>query len=134
MPNHYPDGRRESLHLTALEGRNNSEEDGMYVPAEEAPTKMESKGVIFHGRYRKRLLYYEVRRCLSYVLRQGPWLIGNSYLTIQRWHPNFIAGEENLHFVAVWVRIPNLSMEYFDRGPPPWEKEEGILECEWILT
>ncbi|KAL8161267.1 hypothetical protein V2J09_012756 [Rumex salicifolius] len=53
---------------------------------------------------------------LSFVLTQGPWLIGESYLTIQRWRPNFFASEEKLRYVAAWIRIPNLSMEYFDRG------------------
>ncbi|KAL8151674.1 hypothetical protein V2J09_021482 [Rumex salicifolius] len=53
---------------------------------------------------------------LSFVLTQGPWLVGDSYLPIQRWRPNFISNEEKLRFVAAWIRIPNLSMEYFDSG------------------
>ncbi|KAL8142551.1 hypothetical protein V2J09_015583 [Rumex salicifolius] len=53
---------------------------------------------------------------LKFVLSQGPWLIGDNYLTIQRWRPNFIAEEEKLRFIAAWIRIPNLSMEYFDSG------------------
>ncbi|KAL8150574.1 hypothetical protein V2J09_020382 [Rumex salicifolius] len=53
---------------------------------------------------------------LKFVLSQGPWLIGDNYLTIQRWRPNFIAEEEKLQFIAAWIRIPNLSMEYFDSG------------------
>ncbi|KAL8159996.1 hypothetical protein V2J09_001533 [Rumex salicifolius] len=53
---------------------------------------------------------------LSYVLLQGPWLIGDSYLTSQRWRLNFIAEEEKLRFIVAWIRIPNSSMEFFDSG------------------
>ncbi|KAL8159098.1 hypothetical protein V2J09_000635 [Rumex salicifolius] len=41
-------------------------------------------------------------------------MIGASYLTIQRWRPNFVAEEETIKFITSWIRIPNLSMEYFD--------------------
>ncbi|KAL8150346.1 LOW QUALITY PROTEIN: hypothetical protein V2J09_020154 [Rumex salicifolius] len=47
--------------------------------------------------------------------------IGNDFYVIKfanvddlRHYPNFIAEEEKLWYVAAWVRIPNLSIEYFD--------------------
>ncbi|KAL8158948.1 hypothetical protein V2J09_000485 [Rumex salicifolius] len=51
-------------------------------------------------------------------------MIGESYLTMQRWRPNFIAAVETIRFITTWIRIPNLSldllstlsMEYFDHG------------------
>lgn len=63
--------------------------------------------------------YYVVRfsslEDYEFVLTQGPWLIGDSYLTIRKWIPNFIADEEPIKFLTAWVRIPHLSVEYFDK-------------------
>ena len=52
---------------------------------------------------------------LNYVLTQGPWLIDDSYLTIRKWTPNFIPEEASIKVLTTWVRIPNLSVEYFDK-------------------
>lgn len=51
----------------------------------------------------------------NFVMTQGPWMIGDSYLTIQKWIPNFIPDEEPIKVLTAWVRIPNLSVEYFDK-------------------
>ena len=63
--------------------------------------------------------YYVVRfnhlADYEFVLSQGPWLIGDSYLTIRKWVPNFIADQEPIKKLTTWVRIPHLSVEYFDR-------------------
>ncbi|XP_021771780.1 uncharacterized protein LOC110735912 [Chenopodium quinoa] len=50
----------------------------------------------------------------EFVMTQGPWIIGDSYLTIRKWVPNFIPDEEPIRKLTAWVRIPNLSVEYFD--------------------
>jgi len=41
-------------------------------------------------------------------------LIGNNYLTIRRWVPNFVPDEAPIRFLTTWIRIPNISIEYFD--------------------
>ena len=51
----------------------------------------------------------------EFVMSQGPWMIGDSYLTIRKWIPNFIADEAPMRHLTAWVRIPNLSVEYFDK-------------------
>lgn len=51
----------------------------------------------------------------EFVMTQGPWMIGDSYLTIHKWVPNFIQDEEPIKTLTAWVQIPNLSVEYFDR-------------------
>ncbi|XP_056688450.1 uncharacterized protein [Spinacia oleracea] len=64
--------------------------------------------------------YYVVRFTsmadYEFVLTQGPWMIGDSYLTIRKWIPNFFPDEEPIKTLTAWVRIPNLSVEYFDRN------------------
>ncbi|XP_056690284.1 uncharacterized protein [Spinacia oleracea] len=64
--------------------------------------------------------YYVVRftsrEDYNFVMTQGPWMIGESYLTIRKWIPNFVPDEEPIKFLTAWIRIPNLFVEYFDRG------------------
>ena len=63
--------------------------------------------------------YYVVRfnnlADYDFVLTQGPWLIGDSYLTIRKWVPNFVSDQEPIKKLTAWVRIPHLSVEYFDK-------------------
>ncbi|XP_021838157.2 uncharacterized protein [Spinacia oleracea] len=50
----------------------------------------------------------------NFVLSQGPWMLDDNYLTIRKWVPNFVPDEESIKVLTTWVRIPNLSVEYFD--------------------
>lgn len=50
-----------------------------------------------------------------HVLTRGPWMIDDNYLTIRKWTPNFVA-EAPIKVLTAWVRILNLSVEYFDRN------------------
>ena len=65
-----------------------------------------------HAFYVVRFTSYED---YEFVMTQGPWMIGDSYLTIRKWVPNFIADEAPMRHLTAWVRIPNLSVEYFDK-------------------
>lgn len=46
------------------------------------------------------------------VLTEGPWLIGENYLHIQRWGPNFSAYSATILSLPVWIYFPELSAEY----------------------
>ena len=50
----------------------------------------------------------------DYVLQGGPWFIGEYFLTIKPWEPYFIAYEAKLTSVAVWVRLPELPIEFYE--------------------
>lgn len=54
----------------------------------------------------------------DFVLFKGPWMITDHYLTMRPWHPNFDPFEATIDRVAVWVRLPDLAMEYYDNGLP----------------
>lgn len=64
--------------------------------------------------------YYVVRftnqEDYNFVLSGGPWIIGESYLTIRKWISNFVPDEAPIKVLTTWVRIPNLSVEYFDKA------------------
>ena len=47
------------------------------------------------------------------VLRNGPWFESGHYLSIRRWEPNFILSLANLSAITVWIRLPELPIEYY---------------------
>ena len=49
------------------------------------------------------------------VLRGGPWFVGEHFLAIRPWEPYFKASEAKLSSVAVWVRLFELPIEFYDR-------------------
>ena len=52
------------------------------------------------------------------VLKGGPWFVGEHFLAIKPWEPYFRASGDNLTSVAVWVRFPELPIEFFDLEVP----------------
>nr|AIK35195.1 LINE-type retrotransposon LIb DNA [Ipomoea batatas] len=48
-----------------------------------------------------------------HALIDGPWKIFGNYLVTQRWVPEFRPRTAKLSKMAVWIRIPDLPMEYF---------------------
>ncbi|KAK2987696.1 hypothetical protein RJ640_015038 [Escallonia rubra] len=58
---------------------------------------------------------FNARIDYSKAFEKGPWFIGTSYLSVQRWTPNFNPHNINIHKIAVWIRLNNLPLEYFDR-------------------
>lgn len=49
------------------------------------------------------------------VLLGGPWIVLDHYLIVQKWRPSFLPFEDDFKRVAVWVRIPWLLIEYYDK-------------------
>lgn len=48
------------------------------------------------------------------VLKGGPWFVGEHFLAIKPWEPYFKASEATFNSVAVWVRLPELPIEFYD--------------------
>ncbi|CAL5414966.1 unnamed protein product [Camellia sinensis] len=49
----------------------------------------------------------------AHVYSGGPWVILDHYLTVRKWEPDFKASEAFETTTAVWVRFPELPIEYF---------------------
>ena len=49
------------------------------------------------------------------VLKGGPWFIGGHFLAIKPWEPYFKASEAKLNSVAIWIRFPELPIEFYDK-------------------
>jgi len=51
----------------------------------------------------------------DHVMLNGPWMIGDNYLVIRAWVLNFVPEEDHITKLTAWVRIPKLSVEYFNK-------------------
>lgn len=50
----------------------------------------------------------------KHVLFEGPWMVADHYLLVQRWRPNFLKSARKDSKVAVWVRVPELPLELYN--------------------
>ncbi|KAK9996644.1 hypothetical protein SO802_021330 [Lithocarpus litseifolius] len=48
------------------------------------------------------------------VLEKGPWFIGEHFLSIRPWEPNFRPSTASVSSIAVWVRLNELPIEYYE--------------------
>ncbi|XP_061362094.1 uncharacterized protein LOC133305866 [Gastrolobium bilobum] len=49
----------------------------------------------------------------SHVLEDGPWIIADHYMVVQRWRPFFNPYDDEIRKLAVWIRIPGLPIEFY---------------------
>lgn len=50
------------------------------------------------------------------ALLKGPWMLGDNYLHVQRWQPDFVADDAVITHLPVWVRFPKLPVEYYSNS------------------
>lgn len=51
---------------------------------------------------------------LALILAGGPWKIMDHYLMVQRWKPNFRSSIAPVGKTAIWIRLPEMPIEYFN--------------------
>nr|KYP46870.1 Transposon TX1 uncharacterized [Cajanus cajan] len=50
----------------------------------------------------------------QFALFEGPWLVIDHYLIVQRWRPFFLTHAKKVQKVAVWIRIPRMPIELYN--------------------
>ncbi|KAI9112722.1 hypothetical protein K1719_016225 [Acacia pycnantha] len=51
----------------------------------------------------------------AYAFQEGPWMIEDHYLTVQRWRPNFNPHKADIQCnIAAWVRLPDVPFEFYN--------------------
>ncbi|KAI9114885.1 hypothetical protein K1719_013898 [Acacia pycnantha] len=50
----------------------------------------------------------------EYAFQEGPWMIEDHYLIVQRWRPNFNPWKADQCVVAAWVRLPDVPFEFYN--------------------
>ena len=60
------------------------------------------------------LVKFKLAEDVYSILKGGPWFIGQQFLAIRQWEPEFKASTATLSSVAVWIRFPKLPMEFYE--------------------
>ena len=63
--------------------------------------------------YEFQLVRFGLAEDYDKVLREGPWFIGDQFLSIGAWEPNFKPSIAQCLSVVVWVRFSKLPIEYY---------------------
>ncbi|XP_023900795.1 uncharacterized protein LOC112012649 [Quercus suber] len=61
------------------------------------------------------LIRFSLKKYHDLVLKKGPWFVGENFLSIRPWEPNFKPALGVVSSVAIWVRLNELPIEYYDR-------------------
>ena len=48
------------------------------------------------------------------ILRKGLWFIGDHFLSIRLWEPDFIPALASVSSIAMWIRLNELPIEYYN--------------------
>ena len=59
------------------------------------------------------LTRFSLREDYEATLKMGPWFIGEHFLSIRPWEPDFSPATANVASVAVWIRLNELPIEYY---------------------
>ncbi|XP_031093091.1 uncharacterized protein LOC115997607 [Ipomoea triloba] len=51
---------------------------------------------------------------LEFAMFEGPWMVLDHYLIVKQWVPNFDPLTDTTEKVLVWIRFPNLPVEYYN--------------------
>lgn len=47
------------------------------------------------------------------VLERCPWFVGDNYLSVRKWEPEFQATKAKVASLAEWIRLPELPIDFF---------------------
>ncbi|XP_075649868.1 uncharacterized protein LOC142620377 [Castanea sativa] len=61
------------------------------------------------------LICFEGKDDFDKVLKGGLWLVGGHFLTIKAWNPGFRPSIASVSLVAMWAKLPELPIEYYDK-------------------
>ena len=50
----------------------------------------------------------------NFALFEGPWMVADHYLIVQRWRPFFLMNAKITNKVAMWIKIQHLPIELYN--------------------
>ncbi|KAI9126968.1 hypothetical protein K1719_001527 [Acacia pycnantha] len=61
------------------------------------------------------IVSFSNREDKEYAFQEGPWMIDDHYLIVQRWRPNFNPWKADLQCnIAAWIRLPDVPFEFYN--------------------
>lgn len=68
---------------------------------------------IGHGYF---MVKFDLEGDRTKVMEEGPWMIFDHYLTVQRWTPEFASPTAKIDETMVWIRFSGLNVFYYDES------------------
>ncbi|CAN0908379.1 hypothetical protein LINGRAHAP2_LOCUS25255 [Linum grandiflorum] len=59
------------------------------------------------------LVRFRAKEDYETALTGGPWMLGETYLTVHRWHKDFDPWNSTVKTTLVWIQLPNLPIEFY---------------------
>ena len=60
------------------------------------------------------LIRLSLKEDVETVLKKGPWFLGEHFLSVRPWEPDFKPESAKVSSIAVWVRLSGLLIEYYN--------------------
>nr|POE78910.1 hypothetical protein CFP56_31966 [Quercus suber] len=82
------------------------------------------------------LIRFSLKEDYERVLNDGPLFVGGHYLSIRNWEPNFKPSTTSVTFVAVWIHLPELPIEYYERSKQTEESNSSLIGSDsnhWLI-
>ena len=61
------------------------------------------------------LVKFSDQRDYNFALTEGPWVIADHYLMVQRWYPDFDPYMDEFRRIPVWIRVPGLPIVCYNK-------------------
>ncbi|XP_057458265.1 uncharacterized protein LOC130749016 [Lotus japonicus] len=68
---------------------------------------------VHHGYF---LVKFEQEDDKAKAISGAPWLIYDHYLAVKPWTPDFVAANSKISTTVVWIRIPGIGFQFYDRN------------------
>lgn len=76
--------------------------------------KVSEELLLIDSRFDYFIVKFLKEESMQKALHNGPWFINGFFLSIKKWHPNFVASEAEVTSLTIWVRLPELPTEFYD--------------------
>nr|POE95164.1 hypothetical protein CFP56_25281 [Quercus suber] len=60
------------------------------------------------------LIQFKLKEDYWKVINEGPWFIGQQFLSVHQWSPRFRPSEAKITTTIVWARLPEPPIELYD--------------------
>ncbi|XP_042509183.1 uncharacterized protein LOC122084825 [Macadamia integrifolia] len=76
------------------------------------------------------IFQFDSEKDMALMWRRSPVKVGRQYVRFQRWHPDFSIHEKQINKALVWVRFPDLPLEYwYEKFKQQVLYEDSLGQC-----
>nr|XP_009796013.1 PREDICTED: uncharacterized protein LOC104242638 [Nicotiana sylvestris] len=61
------------------------------------------------------IVKFSLEESMIKTLHLGPWFFSGHFLSVRKWEPKFFPQEATLASTAIWIRLPQLLTEFYDK-------------------